>query len=141
KYTALMPRPRSLASLSLADLHRELSRRQKRHPALQRRRAALLKKLEAIDAELGDHAPRRGRPPGRTSVGRPRSPRAKNKSSLATALASALNGKTMSVAEAAEAVRKAGYKSNSPNFRLMVNVALLKKELFKRVGRGQYTAR
>ena len=44
----------------------------------------------------------------------------------------------MGVAEAAEAVRKAGYKSNASSFRIMVNGALGKKP-FKRVERGKYT--
>lgn len=59
--------------------------------------------------------------------------------SLADALAKALNGKTMSVTELAEEVQRKGYRSTSPNFRLIVNAALLKGDGFKRVGRGQYT--
>jgi hypothetical protein len=45
----------------------------------------------------------------------------------------------MSVKELAEAVQRKGYRSTSPNFRLIVNAALLKGGTFKRVGRGQYT--
>ena len=48
----------------------------------------------------------------------------------------------MSVIEVAEAVLKSGYKSNAANFTSVVNLTLLKrKDLFKRVGRGQYTAK
>lgn len=48
----------------------------------------------------------------------------------------------MSVAEVADAVRNAGYKSLAASFRTIVNMTLLKrKDLFKRVGRGQYTAK
>ncbi|MCL4198954.1 MAG: hypothetical protein KJZ69_15810 [Phycisphaerales bacterium] len=60
---------------------------------------------------------------------------------LNAALHNLLKGKTMSVSEAADAVQKAGYKSNSANFYTVVNLTLLKrKDLFKRVERGQYTA-
>jgi hypothetical protein len=51
-----------------------------------------------------------------------------------------LKGKTMGVAEAADAVQKAGYKTSSPNFRTIVNQALLRSELIKKLGRGAYTA-
>jgi len=47
----------------------------------------------------------------------------------------------MGVTEAAEAVKKAGYKTNAANFRVIVNQALLKhRNKFKKVERGQYTA-
>jgi hypothetical protein len=44
------------------------------------------------------------------------------------------------VTEAAEAVQRAGYRTNSPNFRTRVNIALIRGG-FKRVGRGQYVAK
>ena len=47
----------------------------------------------------------------------------------------------MSVVEAGEAVKKAGYKTNAANFRTMVNIALIKSGKFKRMERGQYTAK
>jgi hypothetical protein len=50
-----------------------------------------------------------------------------------------LKGKKMTVVNAAEAVRRAGYQTTSPNFRVMVNATLLNKKLFKRVERGVYT--
>ena len=138
--------PSSLASLSLADLQNEIVRRQKHHPALRLRRAALLKEIAAIDAELGGAAsvPARrgpGRPKGsknRKIGDRPTRSRAKNKTTLVEALATALKGKTMGVAEAADAIRKAGYQSSAASFRIMVNGALSKKP-FKRMARGKYT--
>jgi hypothetical protein len=57
------------------------------------------------------------------------------------ALTKVLSGKTMSVVDAAEAVKKAGYRTNSQNFRTQVNIALIKSGGFKRVGRGEYTAK
>ena len=59
---------------------------------------------------------------------------------LVEALSATLQGKTMSVTDAAEAVQRAGYQTTSPNFRTMVNAALLNKKKFKRVQRGQYTS-
>jgi len=57
-------------------------------------------------------------------------------------LQSVLRGKTMNVADMAEAALKAGYKSTSKNFKTVVGLTLLKgKKMFKRVSRGQYTAR
>ncbi len=67
--------------------------------------------------------------------------RARNGSSLADVLAGVLKGKTMSVTDAMDAVMKAGYRTNSHHFRTQVNIALLNKDRFKRVARGQYTAR
>jgi len=53
-----------------------------------------------------------------------------------------LRGKTMSVPEMAEAAKKAGYKSKSKNFRTIISLALIShRKMFKRVSRGQYTAR
>ena len=86
-------------------------------------------------------------------VGRPRGPgrprgsgsgKRGGQPSLATALHSLLRGKTLGVAEMSDAVQKAGYKTKSPNFRTIVNAALLakpNKHLFRKVGRGQYTAK
>ena len=48
--------------------------------------------------------------------------------------------KEMSVTEAADAVRANGYITTSPNFRTIVNQALIRDARFKRVGRGLYTA-
>jgi hypothetical protein len=68
--------------------------------------------------------------------------RASNKQTLADALHELLRGKTMSVTDAAQAVQQAGYKTNSRTFRVQVNIALVKrKDLFRRVQRGQYTAK
>ena len=47
---------------------------------------------------------------------------------------------TDALSDAAEAVVKAGYRTISNNFRTQVNIALIKGP-FKRVGRGEYTAK
>jgi hypothetical protein len=133
-----MARPASLSKLSTDELHAELRRRQKSLGGLHRKRKLLLSRLAKVESQieaLGD------------SVGADRRAgsgrhRARNEVSLPKALQSVLKGKTMSVGKAAEAVQKAGFKSNSANFRVMVAIAFSKhKDLFKRVGRGQYTAK
>jgi hypothetical protein len=130
-----MARRTGLASLSFGQLQAEMRRRARRAGALQRRRDTLARKLDLLDAQIlqmgGDRA---GRMSGRR--------RASNKKTLAVALHELLNGRTMSVTDAAQAVQEAGYKTNSRTFRVQVNIALVKrKDLFKRVGRGQYTAK
>ncbi|MDY7108645.1 MAG: hypothetical protein SYC29_08400 [Planctomycetota bacterium] len=177
---------RGLATVSIADLHSELTRRLE---SLQARRDELAEELEALDAEIagveGEAAPRRRRRVGRPArkkkrvgrpakkkkrvgrpakkkkkrVGRPAKKKKKrvtrrkttrkktgsrprNTGSLVEALKKLLTGKTMTVTEMADAVQKAGYKTSSPNFRTIVNQTLINnKKDFKRVARGQYTAK
>ena len=65
--------------------------------------------------------------------------RPKNDMNLVEALSKALDGKTMSVTEVAEAVQRQGYRTSSPSFRTIVNQTLINSGKFKRVSRGQYT--
>ncbi len=150
-----------LRSVSTAEIQREMERRERLLGRLQTKRDALAAQLEDVEAEIatlsgakrGPGRPRKkaGRGPGRprkratrqastrrkTTRKRPR-----NKSSLVESLKKTLRRKTMSVTEAVKAVRKAGYKTSSENFRAIVNQTLLgKKGDFKRVARGQYTAK
>lgn len=125
-----------LSKLSTDELQAELRRRRQSLGGLHRKRGHLLAKLAKIEAEidyLGDTvaAGRRG---GRL--------RARNDVKLPQALHKLLAGRTMSVTEATEAVQRAGFRTNAASFRVMVNMALAKNtNLFKRVGRGQYTAK
>jgi hypothetical protein len=131
-----MARKSALAGLSLAEINRELARRQRSVGTLERRRAKLLKQVAELDAQISAYGGSlKG---GWSRAGRRTRP--KNEVQLLDALKSALKGKTMGVAEVAEAVQKAGYQTTSPNFRTIVNQTLLKKKHFKRVSRGQYTA-
>lgn len=120
----------NLTDMSITELQSEIRRREKAARSLQRRRQKLLQQLADIDAEIAAHGAMIG------GGGR----RARNDSNLPDALVQTLTGKTMSVTEAAEAVQKAGYITTSPNFRTIVNQALIRDKRFKRVGRGQYTA-
>jgi hypothetical protein len=150
---------RGLASVSLSDLQAELDRRVE---ALEVRRRELLEELEALDEEIGGHGAAPTAPRRRVTKKRPGRPRKKgtrkkttqkkrsrrgggrgqNAESLVGALKKLLNGRTMSVTDMSDAVQKAGYKTSSPNFRTIVNQTLINnKKDFKRVARGQYTAK
>jgi hypothetical protein len=170
-------RPSALASLSVADLMREVERRRSVLDELLARRAQLENDMATLEGEIGDlesltgggGGGGRGRRGRRRGPGRPRGSgrrgpapghargmgggaagklsgtrrgRGSNKQSLVSALHSALGGRTLSVAEMADAVQKSGYKTTSPNFRTIVNAALITNpDKFKRVARGQYTAK
>jgi hypothetical protein len=137
-----MARRSKLANVSARDLQAELQRRRRAAGPLQRKRERLLAKLAQVENQiqaLGEQlepsrSGRRGAIPGRRRV--------VNEKPLPEALHEVLKGKTMGIAELAEAVQKAGFKTHSKNFRIMVNIALTKyPKLFKRVARGQYTTK
>jgi hypothetical protein len=135
-----MARRSALSSFSLADFNRELARRHRTVGTLERRRAGLLTKVAALDAQIQANG---GSVKGGWSTAGVARKRPKNTVQLLDSLKDVLKGKTMSVTEAAEAVQKAGYQTSSANFRTIVNQTLINnlgKGGFKRVGRGQYTA-
>lgn len=125
----------NLSKHSVSDLHRELRRRSRAAVGLQRKRNTLMRKIEALDAQLREIGASTG---GGMGGGRKR-PR--NESNLTETLVKSLTGKTMGVNEVAEYVQKQGYQTTSPNFRTIVNQALIRDKRFKRVGRGQYTVK
>jgi len=149
---------KQLARIPLALLQAEVSRRERLAGELQVKRDELLRELEAVNQELaGSGGAKRGpgRPRGSSrglrsrtlGLGKPgarggRRGRGRDGQSLVGALQNLLKGQTMGVSEAAAAVRRAGYKSSSPNFRTMVNAAFLgNPDKFNRVSRGNYTSR
>lgn len=129
------PLRRSLSNMSLSDIRREVARRERYVGTLERRKQRLLRKLDALAAQITANGGSNGH-----IQGSGKRTRARNEVNLIDALAQTLKGKTMSVTEAAEAVQSNGYKTTSPNFRTMVNAALLNKRRFKRIERGRYTA-
>lgn len=57
-------------------------------------------------------------------------------------LGSLLDGKTMNVNDMAAAALESGYKTGSKDFRSVIALTMLKHpKIFKRVSRGQYTAK
>jgi len=131
---------RGLASADTASLRRELERRAQNVDGLLARRDQIVSEMARLESEIealggGTSTPARGRrgaSPGRR--------RHKNAQTLTQALAAVLKDKTMSVKEAAQAVRDAGYKTTSRSFYVQVVTALAKGG-FKRVARGRYTAK
>jgi len=138
----------SLRKLSVADLRRELDRREKGSTKLLAQHKKLSARLGEIDAELADlgvDAPkRRGRPPGRKpgrrGPGRPKGGRkAKGGMTLMQALEKGVRmGSTVSPAEAAQAAKRVGYRTASKTFGIQVATTLAKASGFKKTGRGQY---
>ncbi len=123
-----------LQTMSVSELHREISKRTRRVGGLMKRRDRLLSKIATIESQIREHG---GHP--RTGLGIRR--RAKNEMTLVDALAKVLDGQTMSVTKVSSAVQDAGYKTTSPSFRTIVNQTLINSGKFKRVSRGQYTAK
>ena len=149
-------RPTALSTISTLELHRELERRQSMLQELIRRRDELDAEVQVLGGSAsfsgggvvrrGPGRPRGSNKIGRRGPGRPpgaaRGPRARNAGSLVESLRRVLGGKTMSVTDVAEAVKQAGYKTTSSNFRVIVNQALLANpKVFRKVARGEYTAR
>lgn len=104
---------------------------------LERRRDRVLAKLAALERKIEEH----GGSAAAGGGGRRGGARPKNSMNLAQALAGVLKGRTMSVTDVAQAVQRAGYKTSSANFRTIVNQTLIKSDKFKKVSRGQYTAK
>jgi len=128
----------NLKKITTAELNAEIARREKNRSKLEARRKELLAELADIDAELGEAPRRRGRKPG-PKPGSGGRRRAKNDISLGDALAQAMEVRAVvSPSEAADYVKKNGYKTTSKNFNMMVSNALAKDPRFKRLSRGQY---
>jgi hypothetical protein len=136
---------RVLSKVSTNDLHTELMRRVKQRESLLRKRERVAAQLAEIDGELESFgvdtgALTRGRGRGRVPGGGRKRPR--NEMNLVDALEKTLKGKQLGVTELAELVQKHGYKTTSPNFRTIVNQALINNtDRFKRVSRGLYTTK
>ncbi len=140
---------KSASGLGRFDTGALVAERNRRVAELQERRDEALAALEEIDralAELGGAAagPRPSRP-GRKKGASKKTGRTKKAggrrrggASLADAIAGALSGGAKPVPDLIAAVREAGYRSSSPNFRNMVSQRLTKDPRFKRVSRGVY---
>lgn len=102
-----------------------------------RKRARLVAKVRTLDSQISELG---GSLSGLGSAISGRR-RPKNATNLVEALKKVLTDKVMSVTEVAEAVQKAGYQTTSPSFRTIVNQALIASGKFKRIERGQYTAK
>jgi chorismate mutase len=123
----------------IADLRQEIERRQKQLPKLIAQRDALSREITELQSLAAPEARRAAKPEAAPKKTR-RRPQARNKVSLADALAGFLKGKAkVTISEASEGVMAGGYKSNARDFRGVVNNMLLKDKRFKKVGRGEFT--
>ncbi len=134
-----------VGGISLGAIEADFRRRMKVVAKVAKKRDALVRKLEALDAqlrELGMSTAAAARGGNRTASGaKDGRIRPSNEANLADSLHAMLKGKTMGVTEAAAAVQKAGYKTSAENFRTIVNQCLIKhRNMFKKVSRGQYTS-
>ena len=133
-----MPRSK-LSTMSIADLRREIERRQKLLPKLIAQRDALSQEITELQSLATPEARKAAKPEAAPKKTRRRH-RAKNKVGLAEVLATVLKGKAkVTIGEAMEGVLAAGYKSKSRDFRGVVNNMLLKDNRFKNVARGVFT--
>lgn len=123
--------------MSIAELEQILSRRKAELSKKQKEHSKLLSRLQRVEEEirqLGGAAGRRGRGSGAGGGGR-----AQNEKSLVETLEKVLkSGKPMKIGDITKAAEKSGYRSNSANFRSIVNQTLIKDERFTAVDRGLY---
>lgn len=126
-----MPRPSSGTNLSLADLQSIIETRRVELGRLRKHRAELQRKLDGLDRQIG-----KMEGGGRMGGGG----RARNAKSLNDTLEEVLsNGKPMTVGAIVDAVKAAGYRSSSANFRGIVNQTLIKEnKRFVAAERGVY---
>jgi len=135
-----MARPAANSSISLVQLEKLLSSRRKDLARLNKSRAKLVKKLAAIDSEI--YAISGGAPSGAGAGGPRRGPgsRVKNATSLQDLLVSILQkaGGPLGVGEITSKALASGYKTNSANFRGIVNQTLIKDKRFVSPERSFY---
>jgi IS30 family transposase len=127
-----MARMKSVSNLTISDLEQLLNRSRSKISKLEKKRAKVSRKLEAIDAQIASLG-------GSSSAGR--AVRHSNGQSLAEVIHQVLKskGSAMRVVDIAGACVDAGYHSTSDNFRSIVNIALIKDKRFVKTGeRGVY---
>jgi septal ring factor EnvC (AmiA/AmiB activator) len=135
-----MARPNSGLNFNIAQLERILDERRTEVTRLERQRSELARKLEGLDRQIGKLngglRGMRGRLHGAGG-----GVRARNERSLVETLESVMrsNGKPMRVGDIVEAVSATGYRSNSANFRGIINQTLIKeRKRFGQADRGVY---
>lgn len=130
--------PRLPSRFTIPQLESMLQARMGQLESLQKERNALQKQLDAIDDKIKNlGGSLRGMGGGGVSSGG----RARNEKSLTETIAEVLEkvGKPASVGEILDGVKASGYRSNSANFRGIINQTLIKeRKRFANAGRGLY---
>lgn len=138
-----MARTRSTVDFSLAQLERLVRTRRTEMVRLTRQRDKLRKRLDDLNDRISEIA---GGPGfaggmgGRGIGGGGGGGRARNDVSLQDAIHQVLSKASapLGVGDIMEKVRAAGYRSNSANFRGIVNQTLIKDKRFSSAARGMY---
>ena len=134
-----MARPSTGAGLAIADLQRMLDQRQNELKRLKKRRAQIERELASVDRDIARIEGAAGGGGGGRRGGA--GSRARNEHSLVDTMEAVLQkkGGAMSVGDIVEAVQATGYRSNSANFRGIINQQLIKeRKRFQKAGRGMY---
>jgi hypothetical protein len=131
-----MARPRASGVFSIAQLEKLLDNRRREMSDLMKERNRIQTRLDALDRRLATLSGGRFRNGSGGGAGT----RARNPKSLTAMMEDVLgrSGKPMNVGDIAEAVQRGGYRSNSANFRAIVNQTLIKDKRFGSAGRGMY---
>jgi len=133
-----MARPSSTAAMTIAQLENVLNNRRAQLNQLMKERGRAQQKLDTIERQISRLAGRgMGSGGGGVSGG---GSRVRNAASLVSTLENILKGssKPMPVGDIVGAVLKTGYKTNSANFRGIVNQTLIKDKRFGSSARGMY---
>ena len=134
-----MARPSASGQMTIAQLENLLTTRRRRLGELERERKKMLTKLNGINRQISTLAGRMGAGGGNGNGGA--GGRARNEVSLVEAMSKVLSaaGKPLGVGDITEGVLKSGYRSNSANFRAIVNQTLIKeRKNFTATDRGVY---
>ena len=129
-----MARPSSTGSMTIAQLENVLNNRRIQLNQLVKERNRAQQKLDTIERQISRLAGRG------MSNGAGGGSRVRNPASLVSTMENILKGtsKPMPVGDIVDAVLKTGYKTNSANFRGIVNQTLIKEKQFNSAGRGLY---
>ena len=124
------------AAFNIAQLERILQDRRSELTRLERQRSELQRKLDGVERQIVKlNGSMRGRRGGGRGI------RARNEHSLIEVIEMAMRShrKPMRVGEIVDAVQAGGYRSNSANFRGIVNQTLIKeRKRFSAAERGLY---
>ena len=136
-----MPRLGS-GAYTIAQLEQMLDKCKNERQKLERERNKVARRLQQLDSRIhalgGNGSGRGGR--GGAGGGGGAGSRVRNEKSLVEMLEGVLgkSNKPMKVGDIADAVKSGGYRTNSANFRGIVNQTLIKDKRFASAGRGLY---
>jgi hypothetical protein len=122
---------------TIAQLEQMLDKCKNERQKLERERNKVARRLQQLDSRI--HA-LGGNGRGGRGAGGGAGSRVRNEKSLTEMLESVLgkSSKPMRVGDIADAVQGGGYRTNSANFRGIVNQTLIKDKRFTSAGRGLY---